>query len=288
MKLPDFTNDSGLNQLRQLMGAHKLGNFSPEIEYAQLTIAELERLAGEGIDVKLEDIIALSDGTLAYKDSRILLYIRDVIEYHRGRRNQELPKFHVAHCKTLDQMKRQNRFARYVVATRDDGKFSINRMKNNKVISSGIIELRVCQNCLAELAFEGFKSESPKNIRLSIVERFTIKKFFEIFPKSLFHDEPEYKDDTAPLNAYPDNWDSISRQTKARANWTCSKCKLRLNESQYRQYLHVHHENGQKYDVRDENLKVLCIGCHAEEGFHIHLKNTPDYKKFIELFSFRF
>ncbi len=285
MKLPDFTNHSGLNALREKMGAHSLGEFNPLLEYRQLTMAEIEQLAGQGIDVDLEKITILPDGTLAYKDSRILLYIRDVYDYHRQRRHQELPKFHVAHCRTLEQMKQNNRFARYVVATREDGLFSINRMNNNRIIKSDLLGLKVCQNCLDYLTFDGFASDLSKDKRINIVNQFSIKRFFEIFPKSLIYNKPEFRDDIAPLNAYPSNWDSISRQAKARNNWTCSKCTIILSKTQYRHYLHVHHKNGQKWDIRDANLIVLCIRCHAEEGLHSHLKNTPDYKKFIQQFS---
>jgi len=40
-----------------------------------------------------------------------------------------------------------------------------------------------------------------------------------------------------------------------------------------------------KYDNNDENLEVLCIGCHAEQVQHAHLKRTPDYQEFIRRFA---
>jgi hypothetical protein len=54
-----------------------------------LTALELERLTSQdGLDISLDDLKVLEDGTLAYKDSRVLLYIRDVPIY--GDRNRSL------------------------------------------------------------------------------------------------------------------------------------------------------------------------------------------------------
>lgn len=287
MKLPDFTNHAGLNQLRERMGALSLGKFAPYLEYKLLTVAEIEQLAGGGIDVNIDEIRILPDGTIAYKDSRILLYIRDVTDYYRrgGGATQDLPKFHVANCRTLEDMRKQKRFARYVVATKDNGLFSINRIVNNRITSSDLMQLAVCQNCLNFLSFDQFTYDLPRQQKKQIVSGFSIKKFFDIFPRSLIHDAPEFREDTAPLNTYPANWDSISRQAKARWNWTCKKCALRLDKNQHRRFLHVHHEDGQKWNIRDENLAVLCVRCHANENHHAHLKNTPDYKNFIQEFG---
>ena len=264
------------------MGAMRLGNYDPKIEYRQLTIAELEQLSGEGIDVKPEEIRVLTDGTLAYKDSRILVHIRDVYEYHQRRMIQnDLPRFHIAHCSTLEQMKQHNRFDRYVVATRDDGLFKIHRMKNNRIIKRDFEKLNVCQNCLNYLSFDGFGNTLSQQQKLQIVVNFSIKRFFEIFPKSLMLDKPEYRDDSAPLNAYPSKWDSISRQAKAKVNWTCKKCGVNMSNKQYRHFLHVHHKDGLKWNIKEDNLEVLCVKCHANEPLHIHLKNRQDYKEFI-------
>jgi len=78
MKLPDFFEFEPLNQVKRQMGMR-------DDDYAgRLTPPELESLFKEGIDVELKDVTILPDGTLAYKDSRVLLYIKDVhINGHR-------------------------------------------------------------------------------------------------------------------------------------------------------------------------------------------------------------
>ena len=81
MKLPDFTNDPKLNALRRDMGATAPGGFSPAYRPNALSPEELEQLANGGIEVLFDEITELEDGTLGYKDSRVLVYIRDVSSF---------------------------------------------------------------------------------------------------------------------------------------------------------------------------------------------------------------
>ena len=49
-----------------------------------LTIEEIEILAREGLEIPLGEINVLEDGTLIYKNRRVvLLYIRDVKQYRK-------------------------------------------------------------------------------------------------------------------------------------------------------------------------------------------------------------
>src|SRR5690348_6932816 len=110
------------------MGA-ELREYSPAPLANILTIEEIERLAGEGIDIPLDQVQVLNDGTHVYKGRRVIVYIRDVTEY---RDKVAMPKFHLAMCSTLNKMMHRGRFqTRYVVATRDDGKFSIQRIRGD-------------------------------------------------------------------------------------------------------------------------------------------------------------
>ena len=57
MKLPNFDDDADLNALRRAMGA-ELREYSPAPLASVLTIEEIERLAGEGIDIPATTQIA--------------------------------------------------------------------------------------------------------------------------------------------------------------------------------------------------------------------------------------
>jgi hypothetical protein len=282
MNLPDFTSDPNLIALKLKMGldADAVGSFSPQYRPGALTLEELKQLESEGIDVPIEEIIPLEDGTLGYKDRRVIVYIRDVAAFGP---NFNQPRFHIADCKTLKLMREQNRFGRYVVATRDDGLFQINRV--GRYHSRELINLSVCQNCLSKLSFESFSFNITQNARRSIVSRFTIKLFFEIYPRSLLSERPAHDADTAPINDYTADFPIIARRIKQQRGWKCKICCRDLSDFPHRKYLHVHHENGLKHDNSDENLQVLCIGCHAEQPQHAHLKSHPDYREFIRRFG---
>src|SRR5262249_42032075 len=155
MKLPDFTLDPSLNELRKAMGA-ELHPFEPAPTGDALTPDEINRLAREGIEIPLGEVDILPDGTLAYKDRRVVLYIRDVRQYQSARlSDNDLPRFHVADCETLQGMRANRRYERYVVATRETGEFQINLMHHNRYEQSDR-RLNVCQNCLAKLNWNNF------------------------------------------------------------------------------------------------------------------------------------
>lgn len=274
IKLPNFLHWSQLNQLRHTMGAPLAERFGKRQVAKEIALPPIpERLHGEGIDVAFDDIQVLEDGTLGYKGYRVLVYIRDVAAYGRS---SELPKFHVTYCTKLEQMRRNNRWSKYVVANRDDGKFKINLTDQN---ISKTVRLSVCQRCLAEIAWKGFSFEMDKPSRTKAVGVFALSEFFEKYPRDLLAIKPDHTADTAPINEYVDNWQEISAQTKRTRSYRCEKCTRTFVGSNTR-FLDTHHRNGLKYDNSEGNLEVLCIGCHAEEPMHAHLKTDLRYRDY--------
>ncbi len=178
MKLPDFEGDSELNGLRAAMKA-SLGVYTPPPPLGTLTLEEIERLAGEGIEIPLGEVRVLNDGTHYYKGRRVIVYIRDVAEYG-GR--VSLPKYHLAMCDTLNRMIEEGRYKkRYVVATRDDGKFSVQRIRSDQVLKTDEA-LDVCQHCLEELNYNSF------TLRMSSEERTRIVRSSSRVPSDFFFD----------------------------------------------------------------------------------------------------
>ncbi len=281
MRLPDFTDDAGLLMLRRSMGADVPGSFSPSYRPDKLTLAELELLATDGKDVSIDDVMVLEDDTLGYKDSRVLVYIRDVaFGLHHDN-----PRFHVADCATLRRMREINRFGRYVVATRDDGRFLVNRVTRHNKISSREIPLKICQNCLNMLTFDDFSFSLSLDDRTKIISRFTIRRFFEKYPRSLLHRRPTGDAATAPINDYPADFDDISKRVREQRGWRCENCCRDFSRATDRECLHVHHKNGMKNENHGANLQVLCLGCHADEPQHGHLKNLAEYREFVRRFG---
>jgi 5-methylcytosine-specific restriction endonuclease McrA len=278
MKLPDFRAFAPLNDLKSRMGipVDVYGLFTTTVEAGRLTVAELDALtSGEGVEVIFDQLTVLEDGTLAYKDSRVLLYIRDIHFY--GRQMSE-PRYHFSNCSTLQAMNEKGRFERYVIATEINGIFKVNIISNGRAKSERR-PLSVCQNCLSNLSFEGFNLQLDRRTRKRKVSEFALDRFFLKYPRSLHMRKPAYDSDSAPLNNYTSDWQEISARVRKEAHWTCQACK-RVLIGDLRRYLDVHHVDGNRSNNNRKNLKVLCVACHATEPNHHHLKNDRRFTSY--------
>lgn len=275
-QLPNFLNWGPLNALRHKMQAPLADSFVPNNAFRDIDLPVIERLLDTGVDVKFDEVEVLGDGTLAYKGYRVLLYIRDIASIGQ---QESMPRYHLAYCRTLDKMRRNARFDRYVVANGDSGKFQVNVIEND--VRTQHVTLNVCQNCLDEIHWNAFDMKMPRAGRLSLVSEFALPDFFKKYPRDLMSVKPTHSSDTAPLNVYSQDWSEVSERTKRQRGYRCGTCNTVLIQADSK-FLHVHHRNGQKHDNGDTNLKVLCIGCHAEEPMHGHMKRLPDYRVYIE------
>jgi len=77
VKLPDFRSDVRLNDLRTRMGAPLTQKFRTESTGKSIDPAELAALGNEGLDVSVDQIRVERDGTLSFRDVRVVVYIRD-------------------------------------------------------------------------------------------------------------------------------------------------------------------------------------------------------------------
>lgn len=264
MRLPDFSNDIGLNDLRSQMGARYIEIELEDSEWQRLII-QLEQY---GIDVPFSEVKIQPDRTFEYKGQRVIVYIRDqhthIVERSGGY------KFHLSHCRTLTDMCSKNRYSRYVVTNRKDGKFIVNLIsKNSKSSKENLeLELSVCRNCLNELSI----TVTPS--------KFSLTEFFDTY-QSQIKQLPKYSDRTAPINNYPANWTEIAQRRKKEEGWKCQCCSESFIEQ--KDLLHVHHIDGLKYNNQQNNLKVLCAKCHGDQPGHEHMKATPNYKQLMRV-----
>jgi hypothetical protein len=277
MKLPNFLVSDDLVRLKSSMGIprNKLGDLQAiEIRRGRTTPEELRQLGEEGLEVDKEDVLPLSDGTLSYKDRRILLYIRDISHYGG---NYSEPKFHFADCATVGQMRENLRFGRFVIADHENGIFELRYVNSGRRDKK---RLRVCQNCLDRLNYKGFQLNMRPDARRAAVRDFSIPDFFTAYPKTLHHSIPTYTDQTAPTNDYSPDFSLISRAYRQKRNWICETCAIPLSKDVLRRYLHVHHVNGLKNENHEANLKSVCVHCHALEPSHGHVKAMRQYREF--------
>jgi hypothetical protein len=179
MKLPNFLQDADLNELRRRMGAKELGSFHLSPNARRFTVAELEDLISSGIDLRSwEELRPLTDGTLCYKDRRVLLHPREVALAVKGRsRKLELPPFHLAHCPIVRRLRSTDMTDQHAVSAREDGLFQVNVLLGEEAQTS-LEALPVCGDCLDEIA------------SLRALEGFTIKRFFTQYHRALSADTP--------------------------------------------------------------------------------------------------
>ena len=277
MRLPNFLISDEFIRLKEAMGIppDKLGKLRAiEVRCDGVTPTEGKFIEGEGLEVDIRDVVPLPDNTLAYKNRRILLYIRDISQ-NGG--NYSDPRFHIADCQTLRQMRAYHRDGRYVISSRDDGLFELHYIDSGRKIDK---RLFVCQHCLDSLNYEGFQLRMRESTRQTAVVRFSIAAFFADYPKTLHHFMPIHTDQTAPTNDYSPDFPSKSRAYRQERNWICETCGIPLSEDAMQRYLHVHHINGLKNDNRDENLKAVCVHCHALEPLHGHVSAMLQYRQF--------
>lgn len=279
MKLPDFSKFAPFLEAKRQMGIQPttIGSLKTiVVAVSGPTYKELIDLNGQGIDVELDVVLENSDGTLGYKNKRVILYIRDVAGYGNFESD---PKFHVANCRTLKDMRSNNRFGRYVIANKDTGLFSVRTKQGGKMIEK---KLSVCQNCLDYLSFSSFELNWEESRRRQVVKAFSIKRFFDLYPKSLHYEIPRHNELTAPANDYPINFSQISYEYRNSCGWKCENesCGVVLGQSEYRKFLHVHHSDGQKNNNSKQNLKALCLHCHAQQFMHHHMRSLPEFATF--------
>ena len=282
MRLPDFSEHVGLNRLRGQMEA-ELIPWNSGANWTPISIDEI--LITTGLDISPEEIEYAPDGTLEYQGQRVIVYIRD--QYHRDEyalhsyeliNPEHLCRFHVADCQTLRQMRRQGRYDRYVVSTRRDGRFTVNFLDGNRLIEQEVdCRLYVCRHCLDRLNYQNYRNRRTQ--RDEIRDSFDLNEFFEMY-NSRIAIEPTETDITAPVNQYPPNWPQIRARYKEKVGWRCEGCDINLEEET--RFLEVHHRNGLKNDNSETNLRALCIGCHAEQFQHQHIRSNPRYLAFLQ------
>jgi hypothetical protein len=186
VKLPNFLEDADLNALRTRMGATELGSYRLSWNPHRFTVGELEELIHAGIDVRyIDEVRALPDRTLSYKDRRVVLYLRDVPVVRAALRPANEPLvYHVADCGIVRAMRTLEKTAPLAVSAREDGLFGVNLL-DGELQSASFERLAVCEECLIELCFENYSRAMAPEERVRARRGFTMTAFFERYRRNL-------------------------------------------------------------------------------------------------------
>lgn len=261
MNLPDFKDDASLNRLRATMGNPPLRRVGEPAAWEPISLERILRTVGKLVDV---NEITIQGGELFYRGHRVLLYLKE------QKRFDDLPqmeyKYHIAHCRTLQNFMSRGIFDRYVASTRRDGRFKAdlkyyesreNQAEPYDTDRDVLIDMNVCKNCLALLRDKHHDENTLWNY-----DDFTLEDFFARYGTQHTH-RPRYTDETYPANDYTRDWDRTSFRVRAEAHWRCSACRADFSNDKH--LLEVHHLDGNRGNNAKSNLSVLCHRCHVLE-----------------------
>ena len=255
-------------------------------------LAEAKRLLeteGKNID-DISDIFVndngelfeiLPDGSLV----RVNLYIATkVVDNYTLKyiQSRDLYKYHIYKCTTISNMFNSGRKHRYKINSRDDGTFYYTFTDYNGYVLKTVEnqKLNICKNCLKKFLYKNYVSDSDvANFNLKDFHKQN-KNFFDFDTSSM--EKGEY----AKANVYSRKWTEISNQIKSKRDYSCEECGWRPKNSYEKRFIHTHHQNGDKTNNRDDNLKVLCIKCHSNvDIYHKRIKSSSNYKEFLSLIN---
>jgi len=246
----------------------------------KITQTEIKTFNETGLTSNLSDIFHIGDNELVTVLSdgsvrKTIVYISEMKKWGLEK-GFSYPKFHIYNCKTLVKMAQNDRSYRYKKTSRYDGLFlMVISGDHHGQSDTKFIELELCKNCL-NLYNANHNTQHEK-------KDFNIKQYLEapirIDTYSLDNTQFEEDLETVPIH-YAQNWVQISNELKRLKNYICQKCGVNLQNAP--QYLHTHHMDSNPSNNVVDNLKVLCISCHAEQFNHHHIKTNPMYWAFLE------
>lgn len=280
MKLVDFNDFEPMNELRSRMGAELISKF--QATWDSISEEELEnQLRTTGVLVDFNDIVFNDVGYSTYKNKLVLFYIKTQIAryFYKGY------KFHFSKCSTISSAIDDNRNSRYVISKRTDGIFNV-ILRSEIHEEEREVELKPCKNCLKSVNYKGYAVASSTD-KGKIYSQFDIAEFIDSGIEgssdstlSLFRYE-----DLVEVDNYPPNFSTeIRPNTLKYYNYTCNQCNLKLG-FRHKQFLQVHHKNGDKNNNMMSNLELLCVECHSNQKGHGHdlIKTSRLYKEFMGL-----
>lgn len=248
----DFLQDEAWNSLRRQMNAPLVAaDAVPATVVGGLSLAELARLATDGIDSTVDQLKIAPDQTLFFKDARVWVTLA-----------ADLPTIHLTACSTVQaalshdcHISTHTQRHVEVSVVNADGEWDVARQQQP-----------ICLDCLRTLNWQGMQSDLPEELVQHIEQSFDLKDFYQMYPVSLPLTTYQQLWLTERLNTYTTDWPEVADYVKTYSRWICTACQRTF--AHHRSQLLVDHVNGLKYDNTIGNLRVMCQSCRSERHLH--------------------
>jgi len=217
-------------------------------------------------DVKSADV---TNGTMSFSSDGIFVKGDDGVErqvflYKKDYRLQQYgkPRFHICRCEVIEDFISSGRFKQHYVRANSEPVPVIDVDSGRRLVK--IDSLPLCNYCRKILSGYGGINST---------------QFVDLL-KSANKQHEDIGEVELDLFGYTRDWDDISRQYREKHDYTCESCGLRIEDVYDRQFMHVHHINGDKLNNKDNNLKCLCLYCHAHVDDHHYQRLTTGANKY--------
>ena len=189
-----------------------------------------------------------------------------------------LKPYHIYQCSSVVKNLKDNPKKSLKTNNRDNGLFNMVFTHHGKeVFHNKNQNLPICRECLAH-----FNTLNKTNYN---VANFRLKKHYQN-QDTIFNFNTTNLERGEQLNFNTNTilWDKISKKIKLKKEYTCEYCNFMPENDYDKKFIHAHHRRWNRVDYAD-NLKVLCIKCHAQERHHMDMQDSPQYKEFEDKFG---
>lgn len=172
---------------------------------------------------------------------QVFMYKRDYRLVKYGK-----PRYHLCNCEVIQDFINSGSFTQHYRYANTQQVEVLNMDK--RFAEETIDNLPLCKYC-ANIMSQQYKTNMTSN------------RFVEILKEAGEATEQEKAE--VDIFGYVRNWPKLSEAKRAMANYTCEQCGYHAENTFTRRFIQVHHIDGNKLNNNEENLKCLCIRCHA-------------------------